>query len=58
MSSGTGSLGAAVAARHRGWITDRARIITQGGEMCVDWEGGIRLTGPAVIVARGNYRFE
>lgn len=58
LSSGTGSLGAAVAARHRGWITDRARIITQGGEMCVDWEAGIRLTGPAVIVARGNYRFE
>jgi len=58
LSSGTGSLGAAVAARHRGWITDRARIITQGGEMFVDWEGGIRLTGPAVIVARGNYEFE
>ncbi|MDE0623242.1 MAG: diaminopimelate epimerase [Bryobacterales bacterium] len=58
LSSGTGSLGAAVAARHRGWITDRARIITQGGEMYVDWDGGIRLTGPAAIVARGNYEFE
>ena len=58
LSSGTGSLGAAVAARHRGWITDRARIVTQGGEMYVDWEGGVRLTGPAAIVARGSYEFE
>lgn len=57
LSSGTGSLGAAVAARHRGWISDRASIVTQGGEMYVDWEGGIRLTGPAVIVARGGYEF-
>ncbi len=58
LSSGTGSLGAAFAARHRGWITDRARILTEGGELHVDWEGGMRLTGPAVIVARGSYEFE
>ncbi len=58
LSSGTGSLGAAFAARHRGWITDRARILTEGGELYVDWEGGMRLTGPAVIVARGSYEFE
>ena len=58
LSSGTGSLGAAVAARHRGWITDRARIVTQGGEMYVDWQGGIRLTGPALIVACGVYEIE
>ena len=55
LSSGTGSLGAAFAARHRGWIADRVRILTEGGEMYVDWEDGMRLTGPAVIVARGSY---
>ena len=58
LSSGTGSLGAALAARHHGWINDRARILTEGGEMYVDWEGGMRLTGPAVIVSRGSYEIE
>lgn len=58
LSSGTGSLGAALAARHHGWITDRARILTEGGEMYVDWLGGMRLTGPAVIVSRGSYETE
>lgn len=58
LSSGTGSLGAALAARHHGWIADRARILTEGGEMYVDWEGGMRLTGPAVIVSRGSYESE
>lgn len=58
LSSGTGSLGAALAARHHGWITDRARILTEGGELYVDWESGMRLTGPAVIVSRGSYQFE
>lgn len=58
LSSGTGSLGAALAARHHGWITDRARILTEGGEMYVDWEGGMRLAGPAVIVSRGSYEIE
>ncbi|MCY4188549.1 MAG: diaminopimelate epimerase [Bryobacterales bacterium] len=55
LSSGTGSLGAAFAARHRGWIADRARILAEGGEMSVEWRDGMRLTGPAVITARGSY---
>ena len=58
LSSGTGSLGAALAARHHGWIADRARILTEGGEMYVDWDDGMRLTGPAVIVSRGSYESE
>lgn len=58
LSSGTGSLGAALAARHHGWIADRVRILTEGGEMYVDWEDGMRLTGPAVIVSRGSYEIE
>lgn len=55
LSSGTGSLGAAVAARHLGWVGDRATIRTEGGDLSVDREEGIRLTGPACIVARGEY---
>ena len=55
LSSGTGSLGAAVAARHHGWIRRRAEIHTQGGEMLVDWDDGIGLTGPVRIIARGDY---
>ena len=58
LSSGTGSLGAAVAARHSGWVGDRARILTQGGELFVDWDRGIRLTGPAKIIAQGSFEVE
>lgn len=58
LSSGTGSLGAAVAARHHGWIGPRVRIETAGGPLVVDWADGIRLTGPARIVAQGTYEVE
>ena len=58
LSSGTGSLGAAVAARHHGWIRRRAEIRTDGGEMLVDWDDGIGLTGPVRIIARGDYLWE
>ena len=55
LSSGTGSLGAAVAARHLGWVRDGATIRTEGGDLTVDWQNGVGLTGPACIVARGSY---
>ena len=55
LSSGTGSLGAALAARHHGWIGKSVRIETQGGTLVVDWDDGIRLAGPARIVAHGTY---
>ncbi len=58
MSSGTGSLGAAVAARHRGLVRDRARVQTEGGDMWVDWEDGIGLTGPACLVSRGEFMLD
>ena len=58
LSSGTGSLGAAVAARHHGWIRRRAEVHTQGGEMLVDWDDGIGVTGPVRIIARGDYVLE
>ena len=55
LSSGTGSLGAAVAARHLGWVRNGVTIRTEGGDLTVDWQDGVRLTGPACIVARGRY---
>ena len=55
LSSGTGCLGAAVAARHHGWIDSAARVSTPGGNLRVDWDGGIGLTGPARIIARGQW---
>ena len=55
LSSGTGSLGAAVAARHRGWIAGPTTLRTQGGDLTVDWDDGIGLTGPARIIAHGSY---
>ena len=58
LSSGTGSLGAAVAARHHGWIRRCAGIRTEGGEMLVDWDDGIGLTGPSRIIARGDFLLE
>ena len=53
LSSGTGALGAAVAARHEKWIDGCVTIRTLGGDLLVDWNDGIGLTGPARITARG-----
>lgn len=58
LSSGTGALGAAVAARHLGWVGDRVAVATQGGDLAVDWDDGIGLTGPARIVADGRYELD
>ena len=55
LSSGTGSLGAALAARHHGWIEGSATIRTEGGTMTVDWTNGVGLAGPARLVARGEF---
>ncbi len=55
LSSGTGCLGAAMAARHHGWVGDPVDIYAEGGCLSVDWADGIRLTGPARIVGRGEF---
>lgn len=53
LSSGTGALGAATAARHGKWIDGSVTVRTLGGDLVVDWDEGIGLTGPARITARG-----
>ncbi|HYP09839.1 MAG TPA: diaminopimelate epimerase [Bryobacteraceae bacterium] len=60
MSSGTGSTGAAVAAIARGLVQSPVVVDTPAGEMTLTWngEGDASLTGPAEIVARGEFYYQ
>jgi diaminopimelate epimerase len=55
MSSGTGSTGAAVMAIARGMVTSPVRVLTPAGPIDLRFENDIFLTGPAEIVATGEY---
>ncbi len=56
MSSGTGSTGAAAAARARKLVDSPVRVLTPAGPLDLRWESDdIYLTGPAEIVARGSF---
>lgn len=57
MSSGTGSTGAAVAAILRGAASSPVRVLTPAGPLDLRWDDDIYLTGPAEIVAGGEYYF-
>ncbi len=54
-SSGTGSCAAAVASIHTGKVKSPVTIHTQGGLQAVRWEGEVFLTGPAMLVCKGEY---
>ncbi len=57
-SSGTGSAGATVAAILSGNVESPVKVVTAGGDMNLRWEDeDVILEGPAVIVARGEYRW-
>ena len=57
-SSGTGSTGATVAAILSGNVESPVKVVTAAGDMNLRWEDeGVILEGPAVIVARGEYRW-
>jgi diaminopimelate epimerase len=58
LSSGTGSTGAAVAAIARGAAESPVRVITMAGDLELRWEDEAFLTGPAWIVARGEFYWE
>jgi diaminopimelate epimerase len=59
MSSGTGSTGAAAAARARGLVETPVRVLTPAGPLDLRWEGeDILLSGPAEIVAAGEFYWE
>ena len=56
MSSGTGSTGAAAAAKARGLARSPVRVVTPAGPLALRWEDEeILLAGPAEIVARGEF---
>lgn len=55
MSSGTGSTGAAAMALARGWVSTPVRVLTPAGPLDLRFDGDIYLTGPAEIVAEGEF---
>jgi diaminopimelate epimerase len=55
MSSGTGSTGAAAAAVLRGGAQSPVRVLTPAGPIDLRWEGDLYLTGPAVLIAGGEF---
>lgn len=59
MSSGTGSTGAAAAAVLRNAVQSPIEVRTPAGSLPVRWDSDdLFLTGPAEIVARGEFYFE
>ena len=59
MSSGTGSTGAAAAARARGVVQSPLRVLTPAGPLDLRWEGeDILLAGPAEIISAGEFYYE
>jgi diaminopimelate epimerase len=54
-SSGTGSSASAVAAISSGRCESPVTVIAPGGSQTVKWSGDIWLTGPARIVASGEF---
>ncbi len=55
MSSGTGSTGAAVTAVLRGMARSPVRVATPAGAMLLRWDDEVFLTGPAEIIAEGEF---
>jgi diaminopimelate epimerase len=55
MSSGTGSTGAAAMAVARGMAKSPVRVMTPAGPIEVRFEQDIYLTGPAQIIADGEF---
>jgi len=55
LSSGTGSTGAAAAAVARGLVQSPVRVLTPAGSIHLRLDGDAFLTGPAQIVAEGEF---
>lgn len=57
MSSGTGATGAAAAAMLHGFVQSPVHVVTPAGPLEIRWDDDIYLTGPAEIVAGGEFYF-
>ncbi|HUI54695.1 MAG TPA: diaminopimelate epimerase [Bryobacteraceae bacterium] len=55
MSSGTGSVGAAVTAVARGMVVSPLKVLTPAGPLLVRVEENVYLTGPAEVIAEGEF---
>ena len=55
LSSGTGSSASAAAAIHTGRAKSPVRVLAPGGAQTVEWDGELRLYGPATILCRGEF---
>jgi len=55
LSSGTGAMGAAVAAIVKGAAESPVTVRTPAGPLEVRWEDEVHLTGPAAVIASGEY---
>jgi diaminopimelate epimerase len=55
MSSGTGSSASAVASIYAAKAKSPIRVLAPGGVQTVEWEGELRLYGPATILCRGEF---
>jgi diaminopimelate epimerase len=55
MSSGTGSTGAMAAAVLRGFASSPVSVVTPAGPLDLRWDDDIYLTGPAAIIAGGEF---
>ena len=55
MSSGTGSTGAAAAALAGGTVRSPVRVLTPAGPIDIRFDDEAYLTGPAEIVAEGQF---
>lgn len=57
MSSGTGSTGAAAAALAHGSVRSPVRVLTPAGPIDIRFDGEAHLTGPAEVVAEGDFLY-
>jgi diaminopimelate epimerase len=55
MSSGTGSSAAAAASIHTGRVKSPVHVLAPGGDQTVEWDGELRLYGPATILCSGQF---
>jgi diaminopimelate epimerase len=60
MSSGTGACAAMVASVLNGFVDRKVRVISQGGDLEIEWrpDGLLELVGPARMICEGEYLFD
>ncbi|HET6801119.1 MAG TPA: diaminopimelate epimerase [Casimicrobiaceae bacterium] len=58
LACGTGACAAVVVGRRHGWLDERVRVITRGGNLTIDWAGdgrAVTMKGPARTVFEGEW---